>query len=263
MNPLIDSHCHLDFPAFDAIFEQEIADCTALGFKAVVVPGVAQSSWGRLTEKAKGSGMLFSAYGLHPYFLNEHQREHIQALADVLLVEQGIAVGEFGLDYFDAKLDRQEQQFYFDAQLDLAAQLNLPAILHVRKAHDEVLKSLRKANLPRGGAIHAFSGSEQQAQQYIELGFKLGFGGALSYTRATKLRGLVATLPLESLLLETDAPDMPPSFLAKGEINKPQYLLETAKIIAQLRGEPLEHISRVTASNADRLFGLGLSLDLG
>lgn len=262
MNPLIDSHCHLDFPAFDAIFTQELADCHALGLQAIVVPGVAKSSWTRLKEKTKGSDMLFSAYGLHPYFLSEHKREHVQALADLLLEEHTVAVGEFGLDYFDLKLDRQEQQYYFDAQLDLAAQLNLPVILHVRKAHDEVLKGLRKAKLARGGAIHAFSGSEQQARQYIALGFKLGFGGALSYTRATKLRSLAASLPLESLLLETDAPDMPPSFLAKDEINKPQYLLETAKTIAKLRDESLEHICKVTSCNADSLFRLGLGKDL-
>ena len=260
MQALIDSHCHLDFPAFDTIFTQELIDCRAKGVQAIIVPGVAKSSWARLHEKTKGSDMLFAAYGLHPYFLAEHQQSHIQVLADLLEGQGAVAVGEFGLDYFDQRLDRKTQQVYFEAQLDLAAQLNLPVILHVRKAHDEVLKGLRKAKLSRAGAIHAFSGSEQQARQYIELGFKLGFGGAISYTRATKLRSLAASLPIQAILLETDAPDMPPSFLAKGEMNKPQYVLQTAKILAELRGESLEYIGQVTSLNADRLFSLGLRL---
>jgi len=263
MRPLIDSHCHLDFPAFDTIFEQELMACQAVGMRGIIVPGVSKATWWRLAEKTKGSDMLFAAYGLHPYFLKEHSREDVQVLAALLGEANTVAVGEFGLDYFDESLDPQEQQYYFEAQLDLAVQKDLPVILHVRKAHDEVLKALRKAKLSRGGAIHAFSGSGQQAHQYIELGFKLGFGGALSYTRATKLRRLVAELPLESILLETDAPDMPPSFLAKGEINKPQYIVETAKTIAQLRGETVERIGQQTSRNADRLFGLGLQKLVG
>lgn len=263
MNCLIDSHCHLDFPAFETIFEQELSNCRALGFRGIVIPGVQRQSWTRLAGLSKGSDMLFAAYGLHPYFLREHQSSDIQALADLLSLEQAVAVGEFGLDYFAPHLDKQAQQFYFDAQLDLAGKLDLPVILHVRKAHDAVLKGLRKAKLSRGGAIHAFSGSEQQAHQYIELGFKLGFGGAITYQRASKLRRLVKELPLESLLLETDAPDMPPSFLAKGEINKPQYLIESAKIMAELRGDSLEHICQVTSRNADRLFSLGLQKIVG
>ena len=258
MRPLIDSHCHLDFPAFDTIFEQELMACQAVGMRGIIVPGVSKATWGRLAEKTKGSDMLFAAYGLHPYFIEEHGRGDVQALGDFLRQHQAVAVGEFGLDYYDETLDKPEQQFYFEAQLDLAAQLSLPVILHVRKAHDPVLKALRRARLPRAGAIHAFSGSEQQARQYVELGFKLGFGGALSYARAARLRRLVTHLPLASLLLETDAPDMPPSFLAKGQINKPQYVLETAQTIAQLRGETVEHIARVTAANANRLFRLGL-----
>lgn len=256
MSVLIDSHCHLDFPAFDSIRVAELEECKQQGVQACVVPGVSRETWDRLERVVSASKALYAAYGLHPYFLEDHERSDIELLRERLESSNTVAVGEFGLDYFLPNLDRAEQQYFFEAQLDLARQLNLPVILHVRKAHDEVLRALRQFQLPRAGAIHAYSGSFQQAQQYIELGFKLGFGGAVTYDRANKLRNLVKELPLESLLLETDAPDMPPSFIEKGEPNRPHYLVGIAQQISELRGIAIEELSSVTSKTAATLFHL-------
>lgn len=261
MNQFIDSHCHLDFPAFEPIRMQEMADMHQAGVVACVVPGVTADTWGRLQQLADSEAAVFPAYGLHPYFLSQHQRRDLALLEQQLATQPAVAVGEFGLDYYLTELDRDEQQFYFDAQLSLAKQCDLPVILHVRKAHDQVLKALRQAQLPRGGVIHAYSGSEQQARQYIELGFMLGFGGSVTYDRALKLRSLLQRLPLESILLETDAPDMPPSFVEQGQINKPSYLPQIAScvqaVIEKSHSLSLSALAEQTSRNADRLFGLG------
>ncbi|GGO78782.1 metal-dependent hydrolase [Marinobacterium nitratireducens] len=252
---LFDSHCHLDFPAFDGWRDTALAEARAAGVTEILVPGVTAEHWERVERLCASDPRLYPALGLHPCFLSEHRPEHLEQLATRLAAGTARAVGEIGLDYFIDNADRDQQQFYLEAQLDLAARHDLPVLLHVRKAHDQMLKALRRAKLRRAGIVHAFSGSEQQAQQYIELGFKLGFGGAISYDRATKLRRLASALPLDALVLETDAPDMP---LAgwRDEPNRPQRVRDTFDVLCALRAEPPGEIARRTTANVHRLLAI-------
>ncbi len=153
------------------------------------------------------------------------------------------------VDFFIKHYDQARQEFFFVEQLRLAREFDLPVLLHIRKATDSILKNLRQHKV-KGGVAHAFNGSRQQADEFIKLGFKLGFGGAMTYSRATKLRELAATLPLESIVLETDAPDIPPDFLARGLPNKPEYLPRIAQTLAALRDISLEDIAQATSANA-------------
>lgn len=254
---LIDTHCHLDFSAFDGQREQVIACAREVGVEAIVVPGVTAAHWGRLLQLCAGDyeGVrLHPALGLHPCFMAEHQSRDLEWLQQLVVEhrETLVAIGEIGLDFQHADADRQAQLALLTEQLRLARTAQLPVLLHVRKAHDQVLKLLRRFQLPRGGIVHAFSGSEQQAQQYAQLGFKLGFGGAISYPRATRLQHLAQTLPLEWLVLETDAPDMPLSDW-RGEPNRPQRVAEVARIIADLRQLPVKQVAQTTRATARRL----------
>jgi TatD DNase family protein len=185
----------------------------------------------------------------------DHLPEHLHQLKHRLAARDALAVGEIGLDFFIADARPEQQQALLEQQLQLAGQFDLPLLLHVRKAHDQMLKTLRRFRLPRGGIVHAFSGSEQQARIYIDLGFRLGFGGAISYSRATKLRHLAAILPLESLVLETDAPDMPLSDW-RDEPNRPQRVADVLAVMAQLRAQAAPEIARQTSANVRQVLGL-------
>ena len=228
-----DTHCHLDFPEFDHDRDEVIAQCDQLGVKHILIPGVTAEKWPRVVRTAEMKDTFYSALGLHPMFLDRHEEAHLDQLEVFLNKESSVAVGEIGLDFYVDGLDRKKQFMFFDAQLEIAKRHSLPVILHVRKAHDEVLKLLRQKKLV-GGFVHAFSGSEQQAFQYIDLNFKLGFGGAVSYQRANKLRTILKNLSLTDFVLETDAPDMSPSTY-KGGRNSPQYIPEIFELIVELR----------------------------
>jgi TatD DNase family protein len=167
-----------------------------------------------------------------------------------------VAVGEIGLDFFIDHYDRARQEYFFVEQLKLAKEFNLPVLLHIRRAQDAILKLLRQHKV-KGGIAHAFNGSRQQADEFIKLGFKLGFGGAMTYSRASKLRELAATLPLENIVLETDAPDIPPDFLERGQPNKPEYLPRIAQTLAELRKITLAQIAQATTTNANTLTSCG------
>lgn len=246
---LIDSHCHLDLPAFDLDLSMVIEHAYEAGVQAFVIPGVHASGWRRQLELNQRYECCFVAFGLHPCFLDDHQEGDIQKLQEwVDNTPQTLAIGEIGLDYYVESLDRDRQLFYFEQQIALARRFQLPVILHVRKAHDEVLKVLRKAQLERGGIVHAYSGSEQQAYQYLDLGFKLGFGGASTFDRAKKLQRLIKSLPIECFVMETDAPDIPPAFAA-GERNSPELLPKIAMHIAEVRGMWFEDFAFATVSN--------------
>jgi len=251
---LIDTHCHIDVPAFDEDREQVLERCREAGIAGIVVPGIDADGWDGLLRVCSSQPMLFPALGLHPAFLTRHQPGHVDALARYLADHRPLAVGEIGLDFYLTELDRDAQQALFDAQLALAQRAALPVLLHVRKAHDAVLASLRRTPVV-GGICHAFNGSEQQAEQYIELGFKLGFGGVLTYPRSHKLRGLAAGLPLEALVLETDAPDMTVAS-HHGQRNSPEYLPECLQALAELRDEPIEAIAAQTTRNAEQVLSL-------
>ncbi len=252
---LIDSHCHLDLPAFNPDREAVLARCSKIGIKAIVIPGVTQEGWpGLLSLCSKYRNMLYPALGLHPLFLEQHNKTDLSELVRQIALNSPVAVGEIGLDYYAPHQNRALQLDYFEAQLDIAEDAGLPVILHVRKAHDMVLGCLRQRHL-KGGIAHAFNGSLQQAERYLSLGFKLGFGGAVTYSRANKLRRLAQQLPLSALVLETDAPDMAPAN-HHGERNQPGYLPEIVKTLARLRNEDPLTIATRTTANTRELFAI-------
>ena len=251
---LIDTHCHLDATEFDADRDSVIAAALAQNVQMMVVPAVDRNSFSAVTALAQQNTCCVHALGIHPMYVQNAQPEDLTLLADLLTTQLNsnkppVAIGEIGLDFFVQDFDKPRQEFYFSEQLKLAQQFDLPVILHVRRSIDDILKHLRKTTV-RGGIAHAFNGSHQQAEQFIALGFKLGFGGALTYPRALKIRELVTTLPLESIVLETDAPDMPPKWLKNGEKNSPNQLAKIAEIIASLRHIKHSQVAEITTNNA-------------
>lgn len=251
---LIESHCHLDDPRFDADREAVLTRARGAGITQIVVPGVTAATWPRTRQVCMQHPGLHAAYGLHPYFLTEHRDAHLAALEAWIERERPIAVGECGLDLYLKDLDLAAQERFFAAQLAIAQAAGLPVIIHARRAVDQVLKHLRRVPGLRAD-IHSFAGSEQQARQLIDLGCCLGIGGSVTYERAQRLRRVVQVVPLEALLLETDAPDQPGA-AHRGERNEPAYLTEVLATVAALRDEAPAHIARVTADNAARLFAL-------
>lgn len=251
---LIDSHCHLDADAFDPDRDEVIRRARSAGVGAQVVPATHAAGWPKLRAVCVRDQGLFPAYGLHPVFLREHRREHIEQLGDWVEREQPVAIGECGLDYFDDSLDRTIQQLYFDAQLQLARDTDLPLIVHARRAVEDVILAIRRVGQVRG-VVHSFGGSPEQAARLYDLGFMIGLGGPVTYARAHRLRRLVADMPIDQLLLETDAPDQPDSDI-RGQRNEPARLTRILDVVAQLRDEPAPQIARATSANARRLFGL-------
>ena len=249
---LFDSHCHLAATEFDSDRDAVIASAKAAGVMQQLIPAVDYASWQTIKHICVQHSGLLPAYGLHPMYLDQHRPEHLSQLEQWLTTEQPAAVGECGLDFFVEGLDPIAQRYYFEAQLLLAKQFNLPVVIHARKSLDEVIKLLRVANVDQG-VVHSFSGSPQQAEQLFELGFMLGIGAVISFDRAKRLRQLVSTMPIKFLLLETDAPDQPGA-LHRGERNQPAYLPEVANCISQLRGESIEYIAEHTTANARKLF---------
>lgn len=244
----VDTHCHLDAPEFGDTQAALVQAAQAAGAVRIVVPAITRAGFGIVRELCGRFPACAPAYGIHPMYVDEAREEDLGALRNYLVQPGAVAVGEIGLDFFIEPHDRVRQEYFFTEQLRLAREFDLPVLLHVRRAQDIVLKHLRQFRVR--GIAHAFSGSRQQAEEFIRLGFRLGFGGAMTYARATRLRELAATLPLESIVLETDAPDIPPAFLQKGEPNKPEYLPRIAGTLAELRGLPLEEIARITTENA-------------
>lgn len=254
---LIDTHTHLDFPDFDADREQVLARSRALGVERLVVLGVQQGNWQRLWDRVQEQPGLYAAFGLHPVYLDQHRPEHLDELRDWLARLAGhprlCAVGEFGLDYYLEDLDRARQQALFEAQLALAAEFELPVLLHVRRAHAPTIATLKRFRLERGGIIHAFAGSYEEAREYLKLGFCLGLGGAATWPQAKRLRKTVAKLPLDAVVLETDSPDMAPA-MHPGQRNSPEYLADICAALAELRGVETAELAAASSRNAARLF---------
>ncbi|WP_115576796.1 TatD family hydrolase [Xanthomonas campestris] len=251
---LIDSHCHLDASEFDTDRAAVIARAQAAGVTQQVVPAITAASWPGLREVCALAPGLHPAYGLHPIFLDQHRPEHLELLAEWIARERPCAIGECGLDFFLDGLDAQTQRHYFDGQLQLAKRFDLPLIVHARRAVEEVIARIKAVGGIRG-VVHSFAGSPEQAQQLWKLDFMIGLGGPVTYPRANRLRGLAAQMPLQHLLLETDAPDQPDAEI-RGQRNEPARLHTVLDRIAQLRGEPAEAIATQTSANARRLFGL-------
>lgn len=256
--PIVDSHCHIDFPIFDSLRSALLRQCAAQGMQAIVVPGVKQTGWDGINTLCRQYEMLFPCYGLHPCFMSEHKQGHLEELPGHL-DKDAIGVGEIGLDAFIKSQDFKQQLKFFEAQLAIAKQLQLPVVIHARKTHDLIAKSVRKLQFKQGGIVHAFSGSLQQAQVLVGLGFKLGFGGAATYDRATKLRSIFKSLPDNAIVLETDAPDIAPVF-AKGECNAPTNLFQIARILSEVRNCSSLDLAMVTSRNVAQVFSLDLTL---
>ncbi|HEX5337491.1 MAG TPA: TatD family hydrolase [Gallionella sp.] len=253
----IDTHCHLDAEEFGDDQAALIKAAHDAGVSRIVVPSVARANFGIVRDLCARFPDCAPAYGIHPMYADSAMPDDLQVLRDYLLRHKPVAVGEIGMDFFIQHYDRARQEFFFVEQLKLAREFDLPVLLHIRRAQDIVLKHLRQfygrggpSTSLRTGIAHAFNGSRQQAEEFIQLGFKLGFGGAMTYPRATRLHALAATLPLNSIVLETDAPDIPPEFLERGLPNEPQYVPHIAETLAALRGMPLDEIAQATTANA-------------
>ena len=246
MQPIwIDTHCHLDAPEFAGKLSAVIGAAISKNVQAVLLPTVKAADCPLVKALVNQfisqlPGLVYTL-GIHPIYINQAQASDLEIIEQQIIQSLSdprfVGVGEIGLDYFVEGLDPHQQDFFFNAQLDLAEKYQLPVILHVRRSQDAILKALRRRNIP-GGIAHAFNGSMQQAEQFIGLGFKLGFGGAATYERALQIRRLLKELPLESIVTETDSPDIPPAWLkAEGiAFNEPAFLPRIAQELAHIRG---------------------------
>ena len=253
---MFDSHCHLDFPEFAADRSQLLATCQQQGIDRLLIPATEVAGFSQIAALCQAHPeQLCFALGLHPWFLRESAAELQQLRAWLSQRPPGlVAVGECGLDFALQQFDREQQLTTLRGQLALAVEFNLPVILHVRKAHNELLTLLKSFPELRG-VVHAFTGSLQLAEQYIERNLLLGVGGAISYPRAAKTRACIAQLPLRTLLLETDAPNMPLHGF-QGQRNSPLQLTAVAGILAELTALPLQTVITQTDRNAQQLFGV-------
>ena len=257
ISPLFDTHCHLDAGEFDLDREAVIARAQAVGLGGLLIPAVHRSNFSVVRDMAHAMPIGAYAVGIHPLFVARSERADLKVLAEFLEQHRDdprlVAVGEIGLDFFVESIRegvaREEQIHFYREQLALARAFELPVLLHVRRSQDELLKWLRRMP-PMGGLAHAFNGSFQQAEQFIGLGFALGMGGALTFTRARQIRRLATELSLSDLVLETDAPDIGPSWLTKGQRNEPAEVAQIAACLAQLRGVSVDVVINQTAQAA-------------
>jgi TatD DNase family protein len=251
---MIDTHCHLDAAEFGTDRRAVSALARAAGVTRIVVPGVGAADFARQKQIVASTPGACAAYGIHPLYLARADSGDLRQLRHYLQHERPVAVGEIGLDFYVVQADRARQGEFFAAQLQLAREFDLPVILHSRRAVDAVLQALRRHRV-RGGVAHAFNGSRQQADEFIKLGFKLGFGGALTHPGSRRIRALAAELPLTALVLETDAPDIAPAWLRGGR-NSPEELPRIAAELAQLRGISTVELVAHTDANARAVFPL-------
>jgi TatD DNase family protein len=266
--PWIDSHCHLDAPEFAADRDSVRQAARQAGVDVCVIPAVEAANFDVVRQLAHQHGDVY-ALGIHPLYTPQASESDLQTLNEALQQHRAdprlVAVGEIGLDGFVPGLDMARQQLFYQAQLKLAKQHDLPVIMHVRRSADVLLKGLRQRPV-KGGIAHAFNGSLQQAQQFIAMGFKLGFGGALTFDRAHQLRMLTTHLPLDALVLETDSPDIPPHWLyvtaedrAHGQPqgrNSPDQIPRIAQVLADLRGISVEEVQLATTANVCEVLGI-------
>lgn len=251
---LVDSHAHLDAEVFEGDREAVLARAVQAGIRHVVVPATTAERWPLLDAVCVAHSSLHAAFGLHPMFLDEHLESHLQRLPPWLDAHDAVAVGECGLDFFidDPRPDRQ--RVYFRRQLEIARDMDLPVIIHARRAEEEVIQTLRRVGHLRG-VVHSFAGSREQARQLADLDFMIGIGGPVTHERARRLRRTVADIPLDTLLLETDSPDQPGA-CHRSQRNEPAWITEVLETIASLREQDPATIAEATSANARRLFKL-------
>jgi len=245
---LIDTHCHLDAAEFDADRDAVYERAVQQGVATIIVPSVERANFGAVASVCRTYPACKAAYGIHPLFVKQAREDDLTALRAMLKETPALAIGEIGLDHFVEPRDEALQEYYFVEQLKIAREFDLPVLLHVRRAVDAVLRQLRRYPV-RGGIAHAYNGSRQQAEEFIKLGFKLGLGGAMTFPRALKIRSLAATLPPDSIVLETDAPDISPVWQAPHR-NEPGELSRIATLLAELRGCSYEEVAQLTTLNA-------------
>jgi len=258
----LDTHCHLDAPEFDLDRDDMIQRAAQAGVDGVLIPAVKASDFESVKKLAHHAAEYMPAtvytLGIHPIFTPQAKESDINLLR--IAIEQSlddprfVGVGEIGLDYFLPELDPHHQAFFFEAQLDLAKEFNLPVILHVRRSQDAIIKALKTRKLS-GGIAHAFNGSFQQAENFMKLQFVMGFGGAMTHDRALQIRRLAKDLPAESIVLETDAPDIPPVWLAHAEHprNEPGELPQISSVLAEIRGDLIARTQHICSHNALRV----------
>ncbi|MBE0484900.1 TatD family hydrolase [Marinobacter sp.] len=251
---LIDAHCHFDFPYFDNIRDQELVRARQEGVSALVIPGVRRHDWPRVRALSAPEQGVWYCLGIHPWYVDEHHEQDLSLLESTLasLPPGCVGLGECGLDALWGDIDRQQE--WFRAQVGIASRVNLPLIIHSVKTHDQIYGVLRSANWSGRALVHGFSGSYQQARKLVDLGCYIGVGGVITYARAHKTRDTMARLPIEALVLETDAPDMAPAGVPKGK-NSPVYLPQIMRALAGLRGQSAEQIAPTLFENACKLYG--------
>lgn len=254
-----DTHCHFDFPEFDTQRELIWSKAQSLGVTQLLIPTVDPDSWHQAKQLAGSISGICWAAGLHPWWIKGFLTNHIlddlaQHLNSVMLEQHCVAIGETGLDAV-MDLDLPTQLSCLQLHIDTAKKFAKPLILHSRKTHAELISAIKHNQLTSRGVIHAFSGSYEQAKAFIDAGFYLGVGGVITYERANKTREAIKKIPLDFLLLETDAPDMPLQG-QQGKINSPIYLPQVAEGLADLKQLSLDKIAEQTTHNAETLFGI-------
>lgn len=258
----LDTHCHLDASEFDIDRESVIDRAVATGVAGVLIPAVQAKDFDAVKQLAHHAAHQLPAtcytLGIHPMYTPQAKEQDIALLKEAIQVAlddpRFVGVGEIGLDYFVPELDEKTQAYYFEEQLNLAEEFNLPVILHVRRSQDAILKALRRKKII-GGIAHAFNGSFQQAENFIKLNFVMGFGGAMTHSRALQIRRLAKELPVESIVLETDAPDIPPVWLSDSEHprNEPGELPQISSELAQIRGALVSQTQHICTQNTLRV----------
>lgn len=252
---LFDTHCHFDRDEFSDKIDEEISIAKQFGVEMFLIPGCGAFNWERIESICNCNSGMFYSLGLHPYFIEQHLDEHLNLLDQLLSRKNSrcVAVGECGLDFYHSRESEERQKTLLSKQIQLANKYHLPLILHSRKAHQESIKMLRQNNILSGGVIHAFTGSVQQAMDYINLGFFIGVGGSITYPRATKTRQTISQIPLSSIVLETDAPDMP-IFGHQGENNHPKNLKIILNELNVLRSEDKQTIADQVFKNSKSMY---------
>lgn len=254
MPDIVDTHCHLDFTDFDADRDAVLKACTENQVSDIVVPAVSQPTWHNTISLCQRHKQLHLALGLHPIFIDQHQPQHLNELDQLVADTNPVAIGEIGLDFYLKQLDQEKQTLFFSKQLIIAKHHSLPVIIHNRKAHDQCINLLREISVV-GGIIHNFNGSIQHAHKYIELGFKLGFGGMLTFQRSRVIRQLAKQIPIEAIVLETDAPDLTVE-AHRGTRNSPEYLPHVLAALAEVKELSKTQVALETSRNAKSVLNL-------
>lgn len=251
----IDTHCHLDLPDFKDDLETVIQRSLQKNVKKFVLAGVYEAVWDRMLEVCQKYSECYAAPGFHPCYISHHSPKNLERLRDVIQVHHKkiIALGETGLDLFIENPALKTQLDYFQGQIEIAKEFKLPLLLHVRKAHDQAIKQLKEKRFEQQGIIHCYSGSLQQAKKYLDLGFKLGIGGVITYDRSKRLQKIVRELPLESFVLETDAPDIP-IFGQQNRRNSPEFIPDIFQALCRYRNESAEIIQHHILENSYQIF---------